>query len=53
MPSYTIFACVTQRRIYQVAATGIERAKELVREEYNFLEYDVIDDEVDDVTVED
>jgi hypothetical protein len=30
----------------------MDAAKELVREEYNYLEYDIIDDEIDDVTVE-
>jgi hypothetical protein len=49
---YTVFATVAQKRSYNVEAQNMEEAIELVREEYNYLEYDIIDDEIDDVTVE-
>lgn len=52
MPDYTVFATVPQTRAYSVEAENMEAAMELVREEYNFLEYDIIDDEIDGVSVE-
>ena len=52
MRSYTIFATVTQQRSYNVQADSAEEATELVRSEYGYLEYDIIDDEIEDVTVE-
>jgi hypothetical protein len=53
MQDYTIFTCVIQNRVYRVSAANMDEAAEDVRENYNFLEYDILDDEVDNVTVED
>jgi len=50
---YTLIACIQQTRVYHIEAENAEAAKEIVRGDHNFIEYDIIDTEVDDVTVED
>jgi hypothetical protein len=53
MREYDIIATIVQTRSYRVLAEDAAVAKEILRGEFEFLEYDIIDAEVEDVSVED
>lgn len=50
---FTIFACVIQNRVYRVNAANQDDAEQLFREDYNLMEYDLVDAELDSLSVED
>ncbi len=52
MPDYSVVATVLETRVYQVLADSADEAEELVRSEYNDRQFDLMDEELDDVTVE-
>ena len=53
VPEYTIFACVIENRVYRVAGRNADDAADNLRDDYELMEYDVLDREINDVTVED
>jgi hypothetical protein len=54
VPDYTIFACVIQNRVYRVSGRNMADAEELLRDDYAAMrDFDVIDEEISDITVED
>ena len=53
MPMYQVIASLEVTRAYSVEAINAEQAEELVREEHEFIPYDVIATDVAAVTVED
>jgi hypothetical protein len=49
---YTITACILQTRSYEVEARNSDAAVALVRDEFDQLNFDVVDAEVEDVSFE-
>lgn len=52
MPEYTVFASIQSRVAYRVEASNAEEAVELVREDFELMDKDIIEEEIDDLTVE-
>lgn len=52
MPEYNVVATVLETRVFHVNCDSADDAEELVRSEYSQLPFDVLDEELDDVTVE-
>lgn len=52
MKKYTILASIIQNRSYTVRAESVEEAEDLVRDDHEHMPYDVIDEELDTLEVE-
>lgn len=53
MPKFTVFATISQRRAYVIEAEDSLEAQALVNEDWSIISsYDVIDEDLDDVEVE-
>ena len=53
MHTYTISASIRQQRLYEVRADSEEEAKDILLEDYGLLDFDVLDEEIDDLDIQD
>ena len=53
MRDYTFVVTVAETRSYRVRAANAEDAEEVLRDEYRELEFDIIDNEIDNLEVQD
>ena len=53
MPTYSVIVEVIQTRAYQVRADDIDAAADLVRDEYEAMQYDVLETTLDTMEVTD
>lgn len=53
VPIYTISACIREQRLYEVRADSEEEARDLFMEDFNDMDYEIIERELDDFDLAD